>query len=146
MADIFTKARRSEIMRAIKPTGTKPERIVMMILRGYGVRISVKTRGLPGRPDIVLPDLKLAVFVHGCFWHQHKNCRISHIPSSNRRYWIEKFTANKLRDQRVTSRLRKLGWAVTVVWECKTRSRKNHEALSRRFEGRLIRLGKIGMK
>jgi DNA mismatch endonuclease (patch repair protein) len=73
---------------------------------------------LPGKPDAVIPDLRLAVLVHGCFWHQHGICPDSRLPGSNRTYWLPKLAANKLRDRRIAQHLRRLGWHVFVIWDC----------------------------
>lgn len=139
MADVFSKEKRSEVMRAIKPVGTKPEQVVRTVLKGRGLGSHVRAANLPGRPDIVLPALRLAIFVHGCFWHQHKNCSVSRIPSTNRPYWVRKFESNRRRDCRVTGQLRRLGWSVSVVWECETRSRPKVEALTRKLVAKLDR-------
>lgn len=116
--DIFSKKKRSEIMCRIGVKNTKPELIVRKILfaRGYRYRLHVKK--LPGSPDIVFPSKKKVIFVHGCFWHGHRNCQKSRLPATNIHYWTLKRNGNTARDRKVSSRLRKLGWKVLIIWEC----------------------------
>ena len=79
---------------------------------------------MPGVPDIVLPKYKTVVFVHGCFWHQHKNCVKSHIPKSNVEFWTEKLSKNVIRDKKYKKNLKKLGWKVIYIWECELKNLK----------------------
>jgi DNA mismatch endonuclease, patch repair protein len=119
MADVFTRAKRSEIMARIKGKNTKPEIRLKKLLRAAGIRYRSHAKKLPGTPDVILPDSKAAVFVHGCFWHGHKGCRRSQLPSSNRAFWKKKITGNSLRDVKKARALRKLGWKVRVFWGCR---------------------------
>ncbi len=118
MVDILTPEARSERMSRIRGRDTKPELVLRKALHAAGFRYRLHAPGLPGRPDLVFPKWGAAVFVHGCFWHQHKNCRIANVPGSNTAFWQAKFQANKRRDARAIRALRAVGWRVAVVWEC----------------------------
>lgn len=113
---------RSDIMRAVKRAHTKPEIIVRQALHALGLRFRLHRRDLPGSPDIVLPKFRTVVFVHGCFWHRHPECRYATTPKSRQDYWLPKFEANIERDARKEAQLRELGWRVLVIWECETKS------------------------
>jgi len=108
-------------MSRIGSKNTKPELIVRSILHRLGYRFSLR-RKLPGRPDIVMPKYQLVIFVHGCFWHQHKRCPAGRVPKSNVAFWEEKFAKNKKRDAKVKRTLKKDGWRVHVVWECELKT------------------------
>lgn len=125
---------RSAIMRSVKRKNTKPELIVRQLLHSLGLRFRLHRRDLPGSPDIVLPRFRSVIFVHGCFWHRHVNCRYASIPKTRQEYWLPKFSANVERDARKESQLRELGWKVVVVWGCET---KEKERLKRFFEQEL---------
>jgi DNA mismatch endonuclease (patch repair protein) len=133
MADQFTTAERSRIMRCVKSGDTTPEMVVRRLVHGMGYRFRLGNRHLPGRPDLVLPRLGKAIFVHGCFWHRHACGAGQSTPASRVEYWQAKFDRNVLRDRRNLRKLRRLGWSVLVVWECQTRARKR-EALLRRLQ------------
>jgi DNA mismatch endonuclease (patch repair protein) len=113
---------RSDIMRAVKRAHTAPEIVVRQALHALGLRFRLHRRDLPGSPDIVTPKFRTVVFVHGCFWHRHPNCRYATTPKSRQEYWLPKFEANLERDARKEAQLRELGWRVLVVWECETKS------------------------
>lgn len=117
MSDIFSQTKRSDIMSKISCKNTKPEILVRKFLfsKGFRYRINVKT--LPGKPDIVLPKYKIAIFVNGCFWHGH-NCKKGGLPSSNIDFWRKKILNNKLRDNKNQAQLTLLGWKVIVIWQC----------------------------
>lgn len=121
-------ASRSDIMRAVKRAHTRPEIVVRQALHALGLRFRLHRRNLPGSPDIVLPKFKTVVFVHGCFWHRHSDCRYATIPKSRQEYWLPKFDANVERDARKEAQLRELGWRVLVMWECETKSLEALEA------------------
>lgn len=121
MADTVTKEQRSRNMSLIRSKETKPEVFVRSVLHRLGFRFRKNVKTLPGKPDIVLPKYKTVIFVHGCFWHQHKGCRRSTIPKSNTDYWIPKLSGNIKRDIQHKADLKKLGWNVEVVWECETK-------------------------
>jgi DNA mismatch endonuclease, patch repair protein len=117
--DSLSPEHRSWNMSRIRSEATKPEIAVRSILHRMGFRFRLATgRALPGRPDIVLPKHRVVVFVHGCFWHRHKECRYAYTPKSREAFWQQKFSANVARDLRVRQRLQAEGWKVTVVWEC----------------------------
>lgn len=118
MADVFDTTKRSEIMSNIRSKDTKPEILLRKALFARGFRYRLYVKDLAGKPDIVLPKFKTVVFIHGCFWHGHENCKRSNIPKSNTTYWDEKILRNKARDEKNASVLRQNGWKVIVVWEC----------------------------
>lgn len=119
--DHLSKEKRSENMAKIKSSNTKPELRVRSLLHKLGFRFRLNRNDLPGKPDLVLPKYRIALFVHGCFWHSHEGCRKSHLPGSNLDYWEKKLSRNKERDANNQSRLESLGWKVVVVWECETK-------------------------
>ena len=120
MSDKFSKSIRSKIMSHIRKTDTKPELRVRRFLHAHRFRFRVYDRRLPGCPDIVLRKHRAVVFVHGCFWHQHENCKLAKVPKSNRSYWKPKLRRNRERDRKNLAILRKDGWRVFVVWECQS--------------------------
>jgi len=122
MADKLDPARRSENMRRIKASGTAPEMAVARILRSLRLSYYGQARDLPGKPDFVLRKKRIAIFVHGCYWHRHpsKNCVDARLPKSNLDYWLPKLAGNVRRDRRNARKLRASGWRVINVWECKT--------------------------
>jgi DNA mismatch endonuclease (patch repair protein) len=119
--DTFTTAERSQIMRAVHSTGTTAENKCESVLRTLKLRFSQHPPDLAGRPDFVLKDYRLAIFVHGCFWHAHKGCKHAILPTSNVTYWVQKIGRNRRRDRRVRDELRKAGWRTAVIWECRLR-------------------------
>lgn len=121
MTDIVDSKRRSELMAGIKSRDTAPERKVRRIAHGMGLRFRLHRDDLPGRPDLVFPKHRLAVFVHGCFWHRHEGCRLASTPKSRIAFWTEKFAANVARDARQEAALRVLGWRTLVIWQCEIR-------------------------
>jgi len=117
--DIWSKRKRSTVMSRIRSADTKPELAVRRYLQAIGVRYRLHAKSLPGTPDIVVPSRRVAIFVHGCFWHQHHNCIDGRIPKSRRSYWLPKLRGNVRRDAAVAKRLRRKGWRVLRLWECK---------------------------
>jgi len=111
---------RSANMRAIRSKGMKPELILRQLVHRLGYRFRLHARDLPGKPDLVFRSRQKAIFMHGCFWHQHarRSCKLSHIPKSNLDYWQSKLERNVLRDRKQRRALRRLGWDVLVIWEC----------------------------
>lgn len=128
--DVFTVERRSAIMARIQGKDTRPEFAVRRIAHGLGFRYRLHRKDLPGTPDLTFPRLRKVIFVHGCFWHQHRGCRYAYKPKSNTAFWEKKFSGNQERDARAEKLLRVLHWRVLVVWECET---KNSEKLLRRI-------------
>lgn len=119
MADTFSPKKRSWIMSRIKGRDTKPEKAVYGLLRRLGYKPHRNVKALPGRPDLVLNDEKKVIFINGCFWHGHKLCQRSRRPATNRKFWKAKIESNVRRDLRVKRQLRRSGWDVLVVWECR---------------------------
>ena len=119
--DIVTRSQRSFIMSRIRSKDTKPEIVVRKKLFESGLRYRIHVRGLPGTPDIAIKKYKVVVDVRGCFWHGHGKCRFSSSPKSNKSYWLEKIDRNRKRDRANLKELRKMGYQVFVVWECKTK-------------------------
>lgn len=121
MPDKISKLHRSWVMSRVGSRNTKPELIARSLLHSLGYRFTVngpRNRKLPGKPDIVLPKYRTVVFVHGCFWHRHPNCKIATTPKSNQDYWLPKFRRNVERDRQNQKALQKAGWNVLVIWEC----------------------------
>jgi DNA mismatch endonuclease, patch repair protein len=118
MTDVFTAAKRSAVMARVKARDTGPELVVRRLLWRLGARYRLDRRDLPGRPDIVMPGRKLAIFVHGCFWHGHDCARGARVPKANRDYWTAKIARNRARDLETRAKLEALGWRVEAVWEC----------------------------
>ena len=122
MADIVDRLTRSRMMSGIRGKNTKPEVMVRRALHARGFRFAIKQTRLPGRPDVVLPRWKVAVFVHGCFWHWH-GCHLSKMPTSNRAFWKTKLAGNQDRDLRAQITLISMGWRVAMIWECSLREK-----------------------
>ena len=122
MTDVHTREQRSRNMAAIRWRDTKPEVRVRRALHAMGFRFRLHRKDLPGRPDIVLPKFRTAIFVHGCFWHCHRCKYGSVVPATRAEFWAAKRGGNVARDGRNTAALRRLGWRVVVLWECEVRS------------------------
>ena len=129
MADTVSKEKRSEIMSHVTGKETKPEIIVRKYLFARGLRYRKNVKRLPGTPDIVFPKYKTAVFVNGWFWHGHKGCKYSHLPSSNFEYWEKKIADNIERDERKKRELEGLGYRVLIIWQCQLKSNTKIETL-----------------
>lgn len=112
---------RSEVMSRVKGRDTQPEMRLRRALHAAGVRYRLHAQELPGRPDIVFRGLKLAIFVHGCFWHRHPGCEHARTPKSRVDFWEQKLGGNVERDARQSTQLRAAGWTVMTLWECETR-------------------------
>ena len=119
--DRLSEERRSWNMSRIKSKNTSPELKVRKTLCSMGYRFRLHIKTLPGNPDIVMKKYKTAIFVHGCFWHRHKNCKDCTTPTGNRDFWIKKFEGNILRDRKNQRELKKLGWKVFIIWQCETK-------------------------
>lgn len=130
MADVHTKAQRSYNMSRIKGKDTKPEMLLRKFLHANGFRYSLHKKELPGRPDIVLTKYKTIIFVHGCFWHGHDNCKYFKIPQTRTQWWTDKINRNKANDEKSIKALKKLGWKVIVVWECKLKPASAEKTLN----------------
>ena len=121
MTDIVDPATRSRMMANIKSANTKPELKVRKALHAMGYRYRLGTKIGKIKPDIVLPKYKVAIFVHGCYWHQHEGCKLAYSDRSYSEKWLAKFKANKERDERTLKTLMQCGWRVATIWECVTR-------------------------
>lgn len=111
------------MMAGIRAKNTKPEIAVRKLLHGLGFRFRLHRKDLPGKPDIVLPKWRVAIFVHGCFWHGHNNCRLFRFPKSRPEFWETKIGANIARDKIDSARLAETGWRVLQIWECALKGR-----------------------
>jgi DNA mismatch endonuclease (patch repair protein) len=119
--DVFSKEKRSAVMRRVKGKNTSPELKVRKALTALGARYRLHRADLPGKPDIVMPGRRLALFVHGCFWHGHHCDRGARVPKANRDYWVGKVARNRARDEASREALVALGWRVETIWECDLR-------------------------
>lgn len=118
MVDRVTPETRSRMMASIRSRDTKPELVVRRYLHRTGFRYRISPRTLPGRPDIVLRRHRVAVFVHGCFWHGHRGCRFARVPTTRTAFWADKISSNRARDRAKEALLIQSDWRVAVVWEC----------------------------
>lgn len=129
VADIVDSKTRSRMMSGVRGKNTKPEVLVRKALTLKGYRYRLHSKDLPGQPDIVMPERRIAIFVHGCFWHQHEGCRLAKMPSTRPEFWAAKLGANVARDRNAVSRLIDQGWRVLQVWECATKSLERLQTL-----------------
>ncbi len=123
MSDVVSPQIRSRMMAGIKGKNTRPEIVVRKLLFSAGLRFRLHRRDLPGSPDIVMPGRRIAIFVHGCFWHGHHGCRLAKIPATRTEFWAAKIKANQSRDVAAVSRLLSEKWRVLIVWECAVRDK-----------------------
>jgi len=130
MPDIFSKSKRSDIMSKISGKETKPEILVRKYLFAHGFRYRKNVKKLPGKPDIVLPKYKTIIFVNGCFWHGHENCKKSALPATNTEFWKEKISSNIIRDKKTYAELSDMGYKVLIIWQCELTSKKREITLS----------------
>lgn len=121
-------------MGRIRGRDTSPEIAVRSALHRLGYRFRLHAKNLPGKPDIVLPKWKHIILVHGCFWHRHESCKFAYMPKTRSEFWAEKFEGNITRDKATVQALEKMGWQVTIIWECETRSM---ESLARNLDQRI---------
>ena len=119
MADIYSKSKRSDIMARIKSKRTGIEEQVAGLLRTESIKFRRNVKTLPGKPDFVIYNARLIIFVHGCFWHGHQKCSRARLPKTNTVYWHKKIERNKKRDGKATRLLRKNGWHVMTIWQCR---------------------------
>tara|TARA_Y100001978_G_scaffold106421_1_gene95046 strand:+ start:229 stop:645 length:417 start_codon:yes stop_codon:yes gene_type:complete len=116
---------RSRNMSAIKSKNTKPEIAVRKLLHSMGYRFRLHRKDLPGSPDIVLPKYKTVIFVHGCFWHRHENCKYASNPKTRKEFWENKFKGNVKRDLEIQKNIKNIEWRSLVIWECETKNMEN---------------------
>lgn len=135
MADIYDKVKRSKIMSCVKHTRTAPEEKVANLLKKLGIKYRRNVKSLPGQPDFVIKSKSTVIFVHGCFWHAHSNCKLARRPRTNKAFWVRKARDNKRRDQRKNRLLRKQGWHILTIWQC---SLRQPDKVSRRIEKALL--------
>ena len=125
MVDIFSEEKRSFIMSRVRSRDTTPELVVRQFLHGNGFRYRLHGKNLPGKPDLVFPRFRTALFIHGCFWHRHSGCPRATTPKTREEFWLEKFKRNQRRDHENQIKLKELGWRVLVVWECEVQTSKS---------------------
>jgi DNA mismatch endonuclease (patch repair protein) len=130
VTDVYSSEKRSAVMRRVKARDTTPERKVRKALTGLGARYRLHRKDLPGSPDVVMPGRRLALFVHGCFWHGHDCARGARVPKQNRDYWTAKVGRNRARDAAAREALEAQGWRVETLWECEL---KDEAALTARL-------------
>jgi DNA mismatch endonuclease (patch repair protein) len=135
MTDVYAKSKRSDIMARIKGSKTSPEQAVASMLRKLKVKFRRNVKSIPGQPDFVVPLGKTVIFVNGCFWHNHTNCKRAKLPSTNKAFWKRKILANKRRDGRTTRLLRRMDWHVITIWQCKL---KNADQLLNALRSQLL--------
>lgn len=133
MTDVHNKATRSYNMSRIKGKDTKPEMLVRRFLFAQGFRYRLHVKTLPGKPDIVLPKYKTVIFIHGCFFHGHEDCRYFKVPATRTEWWLDKIEGNKKRDREVVKKLNLLGWRIVTIWTCELKKSKG-ETLQRLIE------------
>lgn len=130
MTDVHDKKTRSFNMSRIKGKNTKPEILVREFLYKNGFRYRLNYKKLPGKPDIVLPKYKTVIFVNGCFWHGHENCKDFVIPKTRTEWWLEKISGTKQRDLSKKQELESLGWRVKIIWECQLKTDKRPQVFN----------------
>jgi DNA mismatch endonuclease (patch repair protein) len=135
MTDVFSPEKRSAVMRRVKSTGTSPEVKVRKALTRMGLRYRLHRKDLPGKPDIVMAGRRLAIFVHGCFWHGHDCARGARVPKANRPYWEGKVRRNRERDGEHRAALEARGWRVLTLWECEL---KDEAALEQALDREIL--------
>lgn len=123
MADVLSKEQRKRCMSHVRGKDTKPEVMVRQFLFTHGFRFRLHRKDLPGKPDIVLPKYKTVIFINGCFWHGHQNCKFASIPKTNHSFWTEKILRNQERDIANNIKIKQAGWRIITIWECQL---KNH--------------------
>ena len=129
MPDVMTPKHRHNCMSHIRSINTKPELLVRQALWNRGFRYRLHVKELPGKPDIVLPKYKTAIFVNGCFWHGHEGCKDFVIPKSNTAFWYQKIMRNKKRDSQDVVALISSGWRVITIWECELKKESREKTI-----------------
>lgn len=129
MPDNHTPDQRHRNMAAVRSSSTKPELKLRRALWSLGFRYRINEKHLPGKPDIVLPKYRTVVFIHGCFWHGHKDCPNYTVPKTNTEFWTAKIARNQERDQETWRQLEAKGWYVLIVWECELKKARFDDTL-----------------
>lgn len=135
MADVHSKKVRSYNMSRIRSGNTRPEMLVRKFLHANGFRYKLHDKTLPGKPDIVLPKYKTIIFIHGCFWHGHTNCKYFVVPKTRTQWWLDKINRNKANDEKAVKTLRKGEWKVIIIWTCQLKPKKIEQTLKRLLSG-----------
>ena len=130
MSDVHDKKTRSFNMSRIRSKDIGPEILVRKFLFGKGFRYKLHDRTLPGKPDLVLPKYATVIFVHGCFWHGHEGCKYFVIPQTRKKWWTDKISRNKQLDAKHNRQLRKLGWKIITVFECRLKPKCSERTLA----------------
>ena len=130
MADVHDKKTRSFNMSRIRCKDTGPEILARKFLFGKGFRYKLHDRTLPGKPDLVFPKYRTVVFIHGCFWHGHEGCKYFVIPQTRRKWWSDKINRNKQLDAERIRQLKKLGWRIITVFECRLKPKSRERTLN----------------
>ncbi len=134
----MTPEQRHRCMAAVKGTDTRPEMLVRRYLHARGFRYGLHNRKLPGSPDLVFRSIRTVVFVNGCFWHGHENCKYHRIPKSNSAFWSNKINRNRERDAAVQAALEAKGWNVIIIWECDLKNKDRREKILDELARRLL--------
>ena len=134
MADVHSKAIRSYNMSRIKGKDTKPEILVRKFLHARGFRYRLHVKDLPGKPDIVLPKYKTIIFIHGCFWHGHENCKYYVVPKTRTDWWLNKINGNNANDHKAVEALQNEGWKIITIWTCELKPNKSDTTLTSLIE------------
>lgn len=130
MADVLSKEQRRQCMSHIKSKDSKPELLVRQFLFAKGFRYRLYRKDLAGKPDIVLPKYKTAIFINGCFWHGHTNCKYATIPETNKEFWTNKISGNIQRDLHNITKLKEQGWRVIEIWQCQLKPKTKENTLN----------------
>jgi len=130
MADVHSKETRSYNMSRVKGKDTKPEMLVRKYLFSKGFRYRIHVQDLPGKPDIVLPKYRTVIFVHGCFWHGHEDCRYFTLPKTRAEWWRSKILLNSVNDAKAIGKLKTAGWNVIIIWGCQLRTKTRNTTFS----------------
>lgn len=134
MTDVHSKEVRSYNMSRIKGKDTKPEILVRKFLFAKGLRYRLHDKKMPGKPDLVLPKYRTVVFIHGCFWHGHEECKYFVVPKTRTDWWLSKINKNKENDNNNILKLNLEGWHTIVVWECDLKSKNKEDVLSALYQ------------
>lgn len=134
MSDIHDKKTRSYNMSRVRSENTNPEILVRRFLHSKGFRFRLYSKDLPGKPDVILPKYKTAIFIHGCFWHGHSQCKYFNVPKTNSDWWYRKIENSKIRDSKNEKRLKELGWNVIVIWSCQLKGNNQGATLNNLFQ------------